>query len=97
MQYSHIRMGAMRISGNNTAYNLYLSAEDTYNWAHWPGAKWPCSTVAGKRLSVQVDNNGLVDYQLDYRYGTVNGDELKAVVSDFLPPLFRHLWPVWEV
>ncbi len=49
--------------------NLWLSADDTWNWAHKPGAAWPCSTLAGNRVFVAFESNGdLVDF-------TVNGKD----------------------
>ena len=77
-------------------YSLNLSARDTYNWAHKPGAHWPCSTIANRRLGIHVDDNGLCDFVVDGQHGhDVDGTELEAIVSDFLPADCRHLWPVW--
>lgn len=91
----------MRISkhkndkGAIIGYAMWLSARDTYDWAHKVGASWPCSTLSGERCMVGVDSNGLYDFTLNGRYGDCDGTELDAIVSDHLPADCRHLWPVW--
>lgn len=79
----------MKIEGDNNSYILRLSARETTAWA----SSWPCSTIAGKPLMVAVDSNGL--YDLNKAVGDPDGHELDAIVSDFLPNEYRHLWPVW--
>ena len=81
-----------------TAYTLSLSANETYAWANKPDAAWPCSTIAGSRISVFADQNGIAEFMIDGKpdWGTVDGTELDAIVADHLPPDCRHLWPVWE-
>lgn len=69
-----------------SGFNLWLSANDTYNWAHRTGASWPCSTLSGCRLFVQYDTNGLVDLTIDGKDGDCDGNELNAIVSDFMRP-----------
>jgi hypothetical protein len=75
-------------------YRMRLSADDTFAWAHRPGARWPCSTLSGHEIVVVVDECGLVDYSGP---DGADGWELDAIVSDFLPENLRHLWPAWEV
>lgn len=66
-------------------FALWLSARDTYEWARRPGSAWPCSELSGHRLWVEFDDNGLVDFTVDGREGfDVPGDELSAIVSDFI-------------
>jgi hypothetical protein len=91
----------MRVTYDRSAarpmgYTLWLSADDTYNWATRPHKSCPCSTLRGSRLVVQVDSNGLCDIAIDGKLGDCDGTELDAIVSDHLPPALRHLWPVWE-
>jgi hypothetical protein len=85
----------MRIQGCGNGYTIWLSAQDTEDWARRPGASWPCSTLAGHRLRIEVDSNGLCNLSVDGRYGDVDGHELDACVADHLPAEYRHLWPVW--
>jgi len=85
----------MRIKKTSDGYTLWLSASDTYNWAHKPGACWPCSMLADKRLRVSVDSNGIYDLQIDGRDGDCPADELQAVIADHLPADCRKYWPVW--
>jgi hypothetical protein len=77
-------------------YIMKLSANDTYLWAHKPGAIWPCSQLSGKRLVVCVDDNGLCDISINGRDSDCDGNELDAITADHLPEDLRHLWPVWE-
>ena len=80
-----------------SSYTLWLSSIDTYNWAHKPGAAWPCSDLSGKTIVVEVDRNGLRGLRVngDDSYDAP-GDELEAMVADHLKAHLRHLWPTWE-
>ena len=80
----------MRIAGDKNGYILRLSARDTTNWANRAGDRWPCSDLSGYPICVSVDENGLCDINYE-----VDGNELEACVSDFLPKEYYHLWPVW--
>lgn len=93
----------MRIKNTSTSepakgYTLWLSARDTYDWTHKPGACWPCSTLSDKCIVVCVDSNGLCDLTVNGRSdsGNIDADELRAIVADHLPAGYRHLWPVWK-
>jgi hypothetical protein len=82
--------------GNVNGYTMWLSANDTYNWAHRPRNDWPCSTLSHKRCVVRVDDNGLFDLTVNGRDDDdVDGVELDAIVGDHLPKDCRHLWPIW--
>ncbi len=78
-------------------YTMWLSANDTYRWANKPGARWPCSQLADRRIVVEIDANGLCDYAIDggHGYQNIDGSEIEACVSDHLPADLRHLWPAW--
>jgi hypothetical protein len=81
--------GTRRVVG----YVMWLSARDTYNWAHKPQRAWPCSAVSNRAIVVSVDDNGIYDIS---GVKEVIGDELEAIVGDHLPADCRHLWPTWE-
>lgn len=92
----------MKVQISNGNIRLWLSADDTYDWAHKTGAIWPCSKLAGKRLFAEFDANGLVDYRVNGRDGIdIPSDEFNAITSDFLrvklpedhPLLFCGCWP----
>ena len=77
----------------NGATQLWLSARDTYDWAHRPRASWPCSTLSDKALYVEFEPNGdLVDIRVNGRYlggnEDIDGHELSAITSDFLRERF---------
>lgn len=75
----------MKVQISNDNIKLWLSTDDTYDWAHKPGTSWPCSKLAGKRLFAEFDANGLVDYRVNGRYGIyIPSDEFNAITSDSL-------------
>ena len=88
----------MRISKRDNGYVMWLSARDTHAWANKPGAVWPCSKLAGHRLMVEVDRNGLFGLTFDGHEENVglSESELIAIVTDHLPKGLKHLWPTWE-
>ena len=91
----------MRISteergGKAVLYQLSLSENETYDWANKPNGAWPCSMLAGKRLRVSVDLNGLFDVAVNGKFADVDNTELQAIVSDFIPDNCKHLWPCWN-
>ena len=76
---------------------LWLSANDTYEWAHRAGAWWPCSDLSGKRLFAEFDSNGLVDLAVNGRDAQVTSEEFNAITSDFLRDKLPQDHPAWFV
>ncbi len=77
----------MRIQRGDYGVKLWLSADDTYNWAHKRGASWPCSQLSGKRLFAEFDSRGdLVDMAVNGGRGEQDCDsaEFNAITSDYL-------------
>lgn len=78
----------MRVSRQATGTILWLSAEDTYRWAHRSGMSWPGSSLSGHRVRVVLDARGdLVDLALDGSTDSaytarVSADELDAIIAD---------------
>ncbi|KKN72375.1 hypothetical protein LCGC14_0410860, partial [marine sediment metagenome] len=71
----------MKIKQGDTT-KLWLSAKNTYGWAHRPGAVWPCSTLSGHRLFVEFAQNGdLVDFAVDGVTRDIPADEFNAMTS----------------
>ena len=73
--------------GDVIGYSMSITKHETSDWSD----NWPCSAIDSYPITVIVDSNGLCDY-----YGPEAGDEIAAIVSDFLPKKYRHLWPTWE-
>lgn len=76
----------MRINTSTGTVKLWLSAEDTRQWACKPGV-WPCSFLAGKTLYAEFEagSGDLIDFTVDGRDGVdVDCDEFNAITSDFL-------------
>ena len=82
-------------SGKPSGYALTLSESETYDWAHRAGRLWPCSTLSGFSLSIEVDSSGLCGLETrdsdDVIELDVDGNELDAIIADYLPPEYRHL------
>ena len=77
----------MRIQDNGDSIALWVSANDTYDWAHKTGAAWPCSTLSGHRFAAAFDTNGLCDLTVDGRsepHGDFDGHEFSAICADML-------------
>ena len=86
----------MKIRRDENGYVMWLSSNDTYRWARTPGAAWPASYYEGHRVLVVVDSNGLADLAVDGKDDEdASGNELEAMVGDFLPKDLQHLWPTW--
>jgi hypothetical protein len=73
----------MRIYGKLNDCIATLSCADTEAWAHRPGNAWPCSTLSGHRIRVEVDGGDLTGFTIDGRDGDCDGAELDAILSDF--------------
>lgn len=74
----------MRIKIHESCIKLWLSARDTYEWAHKPDASWPCSTLSNKRVFAEFDRNGLCDLGINGHSRNCDVHELNAITSDFL-------------
>jgi hypothetical protein len=76
----------MRVRIEDDSVTLWLSASDTWDWAHRRGAAWPGSQLGGRRLVACFDRHGLVDLTIDGGRGDqdVCCDEFNAITSDFL-------------
>lgn len=80
----------MRALHGDFGTKIWISANETYEWAHRVGAAWPCSTLSGKRLFVEFDKSGnLTDIAVNGRDADdCDAHELNALTSDFLRERF---------
>jgi hypothetical protein len=85
---------------------LWVSVNDTEEWATKQGAAWPCSTLRGSRFFVAFDTNGLVDYTINgkqvwnsgqYFAGEIDGNEFSAICADMLRPKLDKSHPCYFV
>lgn len=74
----------MRVTVTDTTLLLHADGDDTYNWAHKPGAVWPCSVLAGQPFRAMFDRNGLLDFASPADSGDLSGAELSACAADLL-------------
>ncbi len=73
----------MRMQVNRSTTKIWLSANDTYNWAHKVGASWPCSTLSNRRVFVEFDDGDLIDIAIDGKSANnVNAHEFNAMITD---------------
>ena len=64
---------------------IWLSANDTYNWAHRPGNTWPCSQLSGHRVFAEYEQGGdLVDMAIDGKIKDCDSNEFNAIMLDHL-------------
>ena len=86
----------MRIKKHDDGYSIWLSANDTYNWANKSDRSWPCSVLADNRFFASVDKNGLCDFTLNGKMACVDDNELVACITDHLPDDLKRYWPCWK-
>jgi hypothetical protein len=73
----------MRKQQFGSTIKIWLSANDTYRWAHKAGAAWPCSTLSGRRVFAELDRGDLVDLAIDGKRDVdCDGNELNAILAD---------------
>ena len=84
-----------RVKITDNAIKLWISANDTHNWAR----RWPCSFLAGKRLFAEFDSHGLVDMDINGGRGDQDcpADEFNAITSDALQDKVPKDHPVYLV
>jgi hypothetical protein len=88
----------MKLLDQGNAVVLWLSAQDTERWASRPGAAWPCSTLAGKRVWASFDTNGLYELAINGRTDVdCDAHELSAICADHLEQRIRPDHPVYFV
>jgi hypothetical protein len=82
---------------NPDSVTVEASAYELYDWAHRPGASWPCSTLARlDSIRATFDRGGLVG--IDHPGADdVPGDEFNAWTSDVLRDVLGPGHPVWFV
>ena len=78
-----------------TAHNakVWLSANDTYHWAHRTNATWPCSFLSGRRVFAEFDRHGdLVDMAIDGGRGDQDCpcDEFDAIMASLVGDSHPH-------
>ena len=87
----------MRLKDHGNGFTIWISADDTYEWAHRTGAAWPGSELAGHRLRVDYDTNGIWQLTVDGYPKNIDATELNAIVSDFAAEQLPEDHPCWMV
>lgn len=87
----------MKIQINPTSVNLWLSANDTDQWANRAGSHWPCSQLSESRVFASFDTNGLCDFTVDGKSADVDGNELSAICADHLVLMLPKTHPCYDV
>ncbi|KKK74097.1 hypothetical protein LCGC14_2887220 [marine sediment metagenome] len=80
----------MRAKKIGNTIKIWISANDTYAWAHKIGKCWPCSTLSGKRVFAEFDDGDLIDITIN---GKSNFDcdayELNIMIADFMELILK--------
>jgi len=69
---------------------LTADAWQSWEWAHRPRNRWPCSTLADRRVSAALDHGDLVDVRAP---ADIDGYELEAWIEDVLAHALEELAP----
>lgn len=82
----------MKLVVKDNSFRLWLTADETYNWANKPNGVWPCSTISEHDLYVEYDEHGLLDYYFDNqnRGYQFDDNEFSAIITDHV---VEHLEP----
>lgn len=85
----------MRTKITSNAVTVWLSANDTYDWAN----TWPCSTLSDKRLCASFDENGLYNMTINGGRGNQDCDshEFSAMIADYLVTVLSKDHPAYFV
>lgn len=62
---------------------ITLTPEDTETWVTRPGNKWPCSTLRGQGITVELRDGDLITITADDSE-SIDGHELNACLNDHL-------------
>ena len=84
---------------------LLISAANTADWARGAlgNGRWPGSELSGRRLKVEFDTNGLLEYWVNGKPATakavlhISGEELSACVAHFAKTLMHKGHPCYFV
>jgi hypothetical protein len=88
----------MRLQDNGDSISVRISASETYAWSRRPGAAWPCSTLADRRIFAAFDRNGLFDLAVDGKSDAdVDVHEFNALTSDMLAKRLQADHPCYFV
>jgi hypothetical protein len=89
----------MKTQITDSHIKIWLSANDTYEWANRPGESWPCSSISGNRLFAEFDKNGLLDLQVNggYPEDILPSDEFNAITSDFIKTRIDQNHPLYFI
>lgn len=77
----------MRTKVTPNSVIIWLSGQDTAQWANRPEDRWPNSELSGKRIVATFDPTGLVDFTINGKSGDCNASEFNAIIADHLRPV----------
>jgi len=84
----------MELRESNWRIQIWLTKDETAKWA----SNWPCSTISGKRLFAEFEENGLIDLKVDGKYSfDISADELNAISSDFISKEIDDDHPLYHI
>jgi hypothetical protein len=76
----------MKIKKTGNGIKIWSSERDSWRWANKPGSVWPCSSLADKRIYVELSPDGdIVDIKINGKQkGRIDDHELKSFINDIL-------------
>lgn len=84
----------MRLKDYGDAVTVWLSADETYEWARC----WPGSRLSGKRVRAEFDSSGLLDYAVNGAYlDDLDWTEFSTIVADHLADRLDSEHPCYAV
>lgn len=90
----------MKTQITESRIKLWLSKQDTWDWAMRPNDIWPGSRLSSHRLFAEFDENGLIDMSIDGHsavFPDVTTTELNAITSDFLRNKLAKDHPLYHI
>lgn len=74
----------MKIKKTENGTKIWLSSNDSWRWANRSNSRWPCSTLADKRIFVELaSNNDIIDIKVNGRDAkNIDAHELRCCLND---------------
>lgn len=77
----------MKIKKTKNTTQVWISSNETFKWARRPNAQWPCSTLADRRIFVELASNGdLVDIKINGKNpkNNIDSHELNSLLNNLI-------------
>lgn len=74
----------MKIKKTKNTTQIWISSNETFRWARRPNAQWPCSTLADRRVFVELaSNNDIINIKINGKNSSIIDEhELRCCLND---------------